>query len=161
MQRPLATRKRNAPGSSLTPPQTQQQFNNGVTFQPLQDPPTSFDASFIPWDGANNITSQYSDQPGYDGNIYDTGMNGSLGLDNGAGVPSAPVSSQLVRRNPNQQLATRGQTSWQDTGAPQTGEVGWPQVEEDTELEQRAAAAKKDAQTRRKQIPPFVQKLSR
>jgi heat shock transcription factor len=33
--------------------------------------------------------------------------------------------------------------------------------EDETELERRVAAAKKDAQGKRKQIPPFVQKLSR
>jgi heat shock transcription factor len=34
-------------------------------------------------------------------------------------------------------------------------------VDDDEELEHKAAAAKKDAQAKRKQIPPFVQKLSR
>jgi heat shock transcription factor len=34
-------------------------------------------------------------------------------------------------------------------------------VDDDEELEQKAAIAKKDAQSKRKQIPPFVQKLSR
>lgn len=34
-------------------------------------------------------------------------------------------------------------------------------AETEAELEQRALLAKKDAQAKRKQIPPFVQKLSR
>lgn len=68
-------------------------------------------------------------------------------------------SGQLVRRNPNQQLTARGRTPW-DYNDGQQG--GWENADnEDDELEQKAMMARKDAQAKRKQIPPFVQKLSR
>jgi heat shock transcription factor len=80
------------------------------------------------------------------------GLNDVSAPDMGAG--------QLVRRNPNQQLAPaprRGQ--WDGYNSPTQQ---WETIaDDDEELEQKAAIAKKDAQAKRKQIPPFVQKLSR
>jgi len=67
-------------------------------------------------------------------------------------------SGQLVRRNQNQQLASR-RGQWDGFGSPT--QQAWEAVDDDEELEQKAAIAKKDAQAKRKQIPPFVQKLSR
>jgi heat shock transcription factor len=158
-QRPLATRKRNPPGASAAPQQPQQQFNSNsnIPFQPIQDTSPPFDNQFSGWDGT---APQFADTSNYDPTIFDSGMNGSLDLDNGA---SLTQSSQLVRRNPNQQVATRPQPAWQDPGGgiPQQGEGVWPQMDEEDDLEQRALAAKKEAQAKRKQIPPFVQKLSR
>jgi heat shock transcription factor len=155
-QRPLATRKRAAPGASPNPQQQpQQQFNNNLPYQPLQDPFTSFDNQTIDWNSSNNLDPQFTDT-GFDSNIYDAGMNGSM-------APISPTQSgQLVRRNPNQQLVSRGQPSWQDPGGGlQSGEPVWPPMDDEADLEQRALAAKKEAQAKRKQIPPFVQKLSR
>lgn len=72
-------------------------------------------------------------------------------------------SNQLVRRSQNQQLAARnGGNQWQAFG--DTGQATeWQNNVRDghDDLEKRALAAKKDAQAKRKQIPPFVQKLSR
>ena len=82
------------------------------------------------------------------------------GLNDGSAVVP-DTSSQLVRRNPNQQLAARGRSPW-DAFQTDNQPSEWAQVEEDDEeLEQKAMLARKDAQTKRKQIPPFVQKLSR
>ncbi|KAF2639012.1 hypothetical protein P280DRAFT_360827, partial [Massarina eburnea CBS 473.64] len=68
-------------------------------------------------------------------------------------------SGQLVRRNPNQQLTARGQTPWDNFN--QNPSNTWENAaDDDEELERKAAIAKKDAQAKRKQIPPFVQKLS-
>lgn len=68
-------------------------------------------------------------------------------------------SGQLIRRNPNQQLAAAPRRNqWE--GFPNEAQP-WETVDDDEELEQKAAVAKKDAQAKRKQIPPFVQKLSR
>ncbi|KAF2418016.1 hypothetical protein EJ08DRAFT_599789 [Tothia fuscella] len=160
MQRPLATRKRNAPGASPTPQQPlQQQFNNNAAFSDN----TTFDNGFAGgWDNTNNVPNQFNDPSVFDQNLYDGGLNGSLILDNGGGLNSGLPSSQLVRRNPNQQLVSRPQSSWQDSGGNtgQMVEAPWPPVDEEDDLEQRALAAKKDAQAKRKQIPPFVQKLS-
>lgn len=135
-------------------------------FQTNQDPNDPFSAQYMDWnstDGLSNVNPPFGNQPGLDGDIYDTGLDASLGLGNAAPLAPAPtsISSQLVRRNPNQQLTTRGRT-WQD-GAPagmhQT--AGAWDDEDEAELEQKAMAAKRDAVAKRKQIPPFVQKLSR
>jgi heat shock transcription factor len=76
-------------------------------------------------------------------------------------------SNQLARR-PANQLVARGRLH--DPSLPSLvdqsgvrsdgpGDAGF--LESEADLEQRALLAKKDAQAKRKQIPPFVQKLSR
>lgn len=73
-------------------------------------------------------------------------------------VPPGPgESGQLVRRNPNQQLTTRG-LQWPDENIAQT--IGNVDSEDEADLNQRALAAKSEAQARNRQIPPFIQKLS-
>jgi heat shock transcription factor len=97
----------------------------------------------------------------YGANPMNSGHNRVVSLD-GLNDVSAPEmgAGQLVRRNPNQQLAPaprRGQ--WDGYNSPTQQ---WETIaDDDEELEQKAAIAKKDAQAKRKQIPPFVQKLSR
>jgi heat shock transcription factor len=78
------------------------------------------------------------------------GLNGSADMSSG----------QLVRRNPNQQLATRAQSGWGPFANADPG-AAWEAPDDDEELERKAVVAKKEAQSKRKQIPPFVQKLSR
>lgn len=70
-----------------------------------------------------------------------------------------PTLNQLTRR-PMTQLTNRNRSSEQSSvaAAPETGD-GWG--ESLAELEQRALIAKREAQAKRKQIPPFVQKLRR
>lgn len=46
-----------------------------------------------------------------------------------------------------------------ENGLQQLNETGWRNEGDD--LDQKALVAKRDAQAKRKQIPPFVQKLSR
>ncbi|KAL9090118.1 MAG: hypothetical protein Q9165_005398 [Trypethelium subeluteriae] len=75
------------------------------------------------------------------------------------------MSNQLMLRTPNQQLVSRdGQfdnDAWLEDGSnPQAQSTPWEEGTDDEDLEQRALTAKKDAQTKRKTIPPFVQKLS-
>lgn len=81
---------------------------------------------------------------------------------------AAQAPGQLIRRETNNQLARQlnhfaplDQDIWNDipNGVPNPFDV----VEDDEELERKAAAAKKEAQSKRppKQIPPFIQKLSR
>ncbi|KAF1947139.1 hypothetical protein EJ02DRAFT_175222 [Clathrospora elynae] len=67
-------------------------------------------------------------------------------------------TGQLIRRNTNQQLASAGRRNQWDGYANPTQQ--WETVDDDEELEQKAAIARKDAQAKRKQIPPFVQKLN-
>lgn len=46
-------------------------------------------------------------------------------------------------------------------GSPIIAENNWAGDEQYDDLDQRAIVAQRDAQSKRKQIPPFVQKLSR
>jgi heat shock transcription factor len=97
--------------------------------------PTLYDYSNSPMAGHNRVVS-------LDGVENGTDMN----------------QGQLIRRDQNQQLASR-RGQWD--GYPSPTQQQWEPVDDEGELEQKAAMAKKDAQTKRKQIPPFVQKLSR
>ena len=79
------------------------------------------------------------------------------------------TSNELARRPPAQEStgttsSSNGSNSelWPsiaDNGVQQSTEADWPNSGDD--LDQKALLAKMDAQTKRKQIPPFVQKLSR
>ena len=79
------------------------------------------------------------------------------------------TSNQLARRPPGQESTGRTSSSngsksepwpsFADNGVQQSTETDWPNSGDD--LDQKALIAKMDAQTKRKQIPPFVQKLSR
>ncbi|KAF2218247.1 hypothetical protein BDZ85DRAFT_116691 [Elsinoe ampelina] len=71
-------------------------------------------------------------------------------------------SNQLVRRPTNHQLATRSpmlpQQAWMSP--VQANGRAWEELGgEEDELNQKAAIAKREAQAKRKQIPPFVLKL--
>jgi heat shock transcription factor len=145
----MASRKRRAPGASPQVPMQTYPQNGGLPTDQYMD----WNDSAIPAD-----TNAFSDAA-----LFDYGNNGmgghnrvvSLeGLEDGTDMNSG----QLVRRNQNQQLASR-RGQWD--GFPSPTQQQWETVDDDEELEQKAAIAKKDAQSKRKQIPPFVQKLSR
>lgn len=118
--------------------------------------------------------SSFPDLSNYDANFYASALNGAQPSTYAAATSPAPPNSsnQLVRRNTNQQLAQRTpqRNQWSnfnnntnnDTSLQNSDRV-WENMEEEDEpdLDQKAAIAKKDAQAKRKQIPPFVQKLSR
>ncbi|KAL6708199.1 Heat shock transcription factor [Coniothyrium glycines] len=146
----MSTRKRRAPGAS---PQVPTQ-----TYK--QDIPAPSDP-YMNWNdpalGAN--MSGFNDNSLFDN--YGANMGGghnrvvSLdGLNDGTEINSG----QLIRRNTNQQLAPAPRRNqWE--GFPSEVQQ-WEEMDDDADLEQKAQAAKKDAQAKRKQIPPFVQKLS-
>jgi heat shock transcription factor len=145
----MSSRKRRAPGASpQAPMQTYQQDTSLPTDQ------------YINWTDSNLGTdlNAFNDPTLYDyGNGAMSGHNRVVsleGLDDGTDMNSG----QLVRRNQNQELASR-RGQWD--GFPSPTQQQWEAVDDDEELEQKAAIAKKDAQSKRKQIPPFVQKLSR
>ena len=90
---------------------------------------------------------------------------------NGMSQPASPIpgsSGLLVRRSVNQPMVSRANYN-------AVGNETWPIVSEDVvqqpqgqawvnngdDLQQKAQVAKRDMQAKRKQIPPFVQKLSR
>ncbi|KAK5150842.1 hypothetical protein LTR04_006712 [Oleoguttula sp. CCFEE 6159] len=168
----IPTRKRAAPGASPMvhpPPQTQTQ-----TAQEYSMPDASgfTDDQFPDWtiqNGVNIPTAAYSEPAMYNPNSYAAAMGGLVPQINTMQPPvgAPPSSNQLVRRNTNQQMSARGgpynNEGWVDYGTAvvQPPTTGWDDVDEDEEeLEQKVAAARRDAQAKRKTIPPFVQKLS-
>ncbi|KAF1957501.1 hypothetical protein CC80DRAFT_45773 [Byssothecium circinans] len=152
----MSSRKRRAPGASPIVQQTP--FPGGGGAVPT-DPYMNMnwnDHSAVGGDGAAY------DPPIYDGINFNPAQpsthNRVVSLD-GLNDSQDMGSGQLVRRNPNQQLAPRGQTPWD--GYNQNQSNTWENAtDDDEELERKAMIAKKDAQAKRKQIPPFVQKLS-
>ena len=150
----MTSRKRRAPGASPIENTYQDTGNAGTdSYMTSWNDPTSGDMggfgdpSF--YDGMN-LTGNMGQPSTHNRVVSLDGMNGTADLNSG----------QLVRRNPNQQLATRGQSAWDPFGNPDPGGA-WEAPDDDEELERKAVIAKKEAQSKRKQIPPFVQKLSR
>jgi heat shock transcription factor, other eukaryote len=150
----MASRKRRAPGAS---PIENTYQDNGIaatdTFMSSWNDPSAGDMSGFTdpsfYEGLNLAGNM--GQPSTHNRVVSLdGMNGSADMSSG----------QLVRRNPNQQLATRAQNAWGQYGSPEPGSA-WEAPDDDEELERKAVIAKKEAQSKRKQIPPFVQKLSR
>ncbi|KAI8940610.1 hypothetical protein NX059_001882 [Plenodomus lindquistii] len=149
----MASRKRRAPGASpQAPAQTYQQD------VPMQNDP------YMTWNDAalNTDMSGYNDPSLYDtfgANMGGGGHNRVVSLDGLNDVADANTG-QLVRRNPNHQLAPTPRRNGWDAFGNADGQQ-WEAVDDSIEdLEAKAAVAKKDAQAKRKQIPPFVQKLS-
>ena len=89
--------------------------------------------------------------------------------------PVAPASTALARRQNNRAMVHPGGFRPQFPGADawhglpedaqafpsQPAPAGLDETDSIERLEERAARAKREAQAKRKQIPPFVQKLSR
>lgn len=158
---PANPRKRPAPGES--PAVQKQQMQQNLISTPTQ----LTNEALLRWAPAANT---YPDSSGYPANIY--------GADTMPQTPyqqpvSAP-STQLARRPGNRQLVQTAQRqTYDETSDPwgQFGDNGPLEVQasngamEENDnielLEEKAAIAKREAQAKRKQIPPFVQKLSR
>ncbi|PWY80500.1 heat shock transcription factor [Aspergillus heteromorphus CBS 117.55] len=150
------TRKRPAPGTS---PVVHPQLNPLSTYPQNTGNSLSND-QFLQW-GQN--PSPNASSPSYP----DTNPYSATAYTSSPDVPAAtvPASGQLARRQtPTQQLVSRGrgfeqtQTPFPDHGNGNGESGGWGESLED--LYQRAMVAKRDSQAKRKQIPPFVQKLS-
>lgn len=144
------SRKRAAPGASPMPYSQQMQnppptYNDGAGAQLSND-------QFLQWGQTGQGSAQYNES--------NYAMNSSAFPQN-----HSQPSNQLTRR-PTTQLTTRGRLSddpnpWTDnpTGLPGNGDPEWS--DDIADLEAKAQVAKKEAQGKRKQIPPFVQKLNR
>lgn len=162
---PLATRKRPAPGAS--PVQQAQQ-------QPQQQQPAELDlkseASQMATDQYLQWHQQHLANPAtsYPDAANDLTTNLFNALNQATPAPPPAVSNQLARRPATHHLVPR-------TAFANTGDDSWPIIPEDgmqppqdqawrnsnDELEREAQIARRDTQAKRKQIPPFVQKLSR
>ena len=155
---PAGSRKRPAPGAS---PIVQQQQASAANTQSA--PPPMATDQLLQWHQQNlaNPTSSYPDTTGnFGSNLY----NGIHQVQ----APPSTASNQLARRPVSQHLAQRAPYN-------NNGDDGWPIISEggmqppqdqawlnsNDDLEQKAQIARRDTQAKRKQIPPFVQKLSR
>ncbi|MCJ1284251.1 stress-responsive transcription factor hsf1 [Xylographa opegraphella] len=151
------SRKRPAPGASpVGPSQIQLPMNYNANSTQIPND------QFLNWNQNNSLpgVESYPDPSGsFSPNLYNSIISS----------PNAPdASNQLTRRPLGQQVVARGvyngagNETWNGTADefPQTiGEEGWNN-NDDEALAQRALIANKEAQAKRKSIPPFVQKLS-
>lgn len=69
-----------------------------------------------------------------------------------------PQSSNQMVRRPMNQLTRHAAGQWPEQSDATSTDTAWS--DDIQELERKAQIAKKEAQTKRKQIPPFVQKLN-
>ncbi|GAB7347823.1 hypothetical protein MBLNU459_g5360t1 [Dothideomycetes sp. NU459] len=175
MQSQARSRKRAAPGAS---PRAQQDGGaQAFSYQQMEDSPLNDQSANFRNAVANDTATSFPDLANFDANFYSSALNGAQPQTHGAGASSNPSNSsnQLVRRSTNQQLTQRTpqRSQWSNFNNSsnnnsnnntllQNADRVWENMEEEDEpdLDQKAAIAKKDAQAKRKQIPPFVQKLS-
>lgn len=164
---PTNTKKRAAPGSSpamQSAPIPQQQYAAPTHNQVLNP-------EFARYNQTPENTV-YQDPQAYNMNSY--GGNGvSQAQYEHPAAQSHLQSTQLARRPINRQLVTTGPRyetpgdPWGQMGGddgtqdPSQLLTGMEEADNIEQLEKKAAVAKQDAQSKRKQIPPFVQKLSR
>lgn len=160
---PSNPRKRPAPGSGPTnqPPGMQQTYTA---------PSQLSNADFLRW-GQGPGDQAFGDTSGFNANSFGAGSEMSPAqFDSTLATPS----TQLARRPLNRQLVSTAPRSTYDNTIDSWGQFGdesmmdqqgvnGPMEESDSieSLEEKAVVAKRDAQSKRKQIPPFVQKLSR
>lgn len=154
------SRKRPAPGASPLI-QQQQPAPAGID---TTSPHMSTD-QYLQWHQQNiaSGTPNFPDPaPSFNSNLYH-GMNQSQSM----ATPTSP-SKQIARRPGSQQMVSRttfnnvGNDAWpiiSEDNLPQPSEQSW--LNNNDDLEQRAQIARRETQAKRKQIPPFVQKLSR
>ncbi|TKA31115.1 hypothetical protein B0A50_02084 [Salinomyces thailandicus] len=162
MQSQAPSRKRPAPGASPlvqqqpTPPQpaySYQQIPENADF-------TNFDFS-QPYNPDQSQT--FTDPIFTPNNDFSYLQNSSQPPTFGSNPAApAPPSTDLVRRPRSQHLAVPGggQQQEQWNGAGFGGMSGLNENEYEQDLDRKVQLAKRDAQGKRKQIPPFVQKLS-
>ena len=155
-------RKRPAPGTS---PMVQQpnaaQANYQYQQQPL-DNTTDFGNNFD-FSNAFPTDQTYADPNNFDPNNFSYNLNSQQPQTYGGNSFAPTPSTELVRRSRNQMLQPQGQGQGQDAwggGGYQGNMNGSAEEEDEQDLDAKVALAKKDAQGKRKQIPPFVQKLS-
>ncbi|KAF7586188.1 stress-responsive transcription factor hsf1 [Aspergillus hancockii] len=152
----ITTRKRPAPGTSpIVHPQL-----GSITNYPQGSNSQLSNDQFLQW-GQNPSTnavnpSSFSEATPYSATAYSSGPD--------VPAPTATASTQLARRQTPNQLVSRNRgyeqtpTPFSDQGSNNGESGGWGESLD--ELYQRALVAKREVQAKRKQIPPFVQKLS-
>lgn len=157
-------RKRPAPGAEPLPSepaahQQQQQQPQHFSAYPMSDAEFNntfgFNQQYAPPNPA------FPDQNVYDANSYATALNAQQGGSYGnLGMGPISQSTDLVPRPRSHALISPNNIpdQWNGNNTPFPA----PSEEEnEQELDRKVAMAKRDAQGKRKQIPPFVQKLAR
>ncbi|OQE26909.1 hypothetical protein PENFLA_c006G00468 [Penicillium flavigenum] len=152
------TRKRPAPG---TVPPVHPQMNPVPNFPTTANPGSQLsNDQFLQW-GQNPPVNAINTSAFSDSSYNPVGFASPQDVS----APAATASNQLARRQANQVVSrNRGYdqppASYVENGGNNgSGESGaWGESLE--ELYRRALTAKRDSQAKRKQIPPFVQKLS-
>ncbi|KAL4904413.1 hypothetical protein BDW74DRAFT_30520 [Aspergillus multicolor] len=150
------TRKRPAPGTS---PAVHPQLGQLPNYHQTSGAPLSND-QFLQWGQTSSPNAvppvSFPDTTSYNTGAIPTSAHDLSGV--------STTSNQVARRQTPNQMVSRGR-SYEQPSAPTPdqnnvpGESGgWSESLE--ELYKRALAAKREAQAKRKQIPPFVQKLS-
>ncbi|KAF5857366.1 stress-responsive transcription factor hsf1 [Aspergillus alliaceus] len=152
----MTTRKRPAPGTSpVVHPQL-----GPISSYPQNSGAQLSNDQFLQW--GQNPSSNVVNPPSFP----DTNSYGATAYTSSQDAPAttATASTQLTRRQTPNQLVSRNRgyeqtpTPFSDQGS-NAGENGvWGESLD--ELYQRALVAKREVQAKRKQIPPFVQKLS-
>jgi heat shock transcription factor len=155
---PPNSRKRAAPGASPTP--QQQQMTQTYPSASTQMSNTDFR-----WPQGSNNTDNMVFPDTYNLPTYSNAPQQQYG-----NQQQASSSTQLARRPMNQHLMQTQRyddpNAWGQYGDEQldvvaAGNGGVAENDNIELLEERAAVAKRESQSKRKQIPPFVQKLSR
>lgn len=138
--------------------------------QPFPPPPPQQQAAneqYMRWNQAATDNAVFPDMN------FGMAPYGTNGVSNAPFQQAVPAqSTQLARRPVNQQLvptASRTQfdnpNEWgltaEDMFDPNASMGGHAENDSIERLEERAQVAKREAQAKRKQIPPFVQKLNR
>ncbi|KAI7262230.1 hypothetical protein KC345_g9492 [Hortaea werneckii] len=161
MQSQAHSRKRPAPGTSPmvqqqpTPPQP------AYSYQQMSENPdfSNFDFS----QNFNPDQSQNFNDPIFSPNndfayLQNTSQPAAYG---GNVTAPASASTDLIRRPRGQQLAVPGSAQQQEQWNGGFGSMnGQNEDDDEQDLDRKVQLAKRDAQGKRKQIPPFVQKLS-
>jgi heat shock transcription factor len=156
MQKPVPSRKRPAPGAS---PLVQQPMTPQTAFHYQQMPENADFSVDLPT--AFKTDEPYFDAAFNDPNVFAAALNATHSPTFGSGTAPTPTTD-LVRRARNHQLAPQNNPQEVWDGGNVGGMNGKAKDEEEEEdLNLKVALAKSEAQGKRKQIPPFVQKLSR
>lgn len=155
-----STGPRKRPASGASPIVQQQPASAGNR---RNEAPQMATDQYLQWHQQNVAGSapRYPDPTGnFSSNIYN-------GMSQDQAIPPN-TSNQLARRPMSQHLVSRANFN-------NTGDEAWPIIAEDgiqppqdqawlnsnQKLDHKARLARRDTQAKRKQIPPFVQKLSR
>ena len=157
------SRKRPAPGTS---PIAHPQLGALSNYPPNPNPgPQLSNDQFLQW-GQNNAPGNIINQPPSYPDAANYNPAAFASNQELQAPPAAAVAAgQLARRPTPNQLISRNRgyeqtpTTVTDNSGSGPGEAGWGESLD--ELYRRASIAKRDAQAKRKQIPPFVQKLRR